>query len=614
MAWLDRRCGTLGAFVALGVAQIAACQTGTEASPTPPPSHADAAAPPQQHHGLHWPAFHGDRARTGWNKEEPTLTPHAITRSGMALAWESAPFGEVTLEGATLPAHAYASLLYADDFPIGPLGGARLSVVFAATNNGDVCAIAAFDAQTSTHLVHAGSVLWRTRLAAPLLVPLLDGQLPLGVLGTPVLDPSATPARLYVVAIDASTGWSVYALDATTGAVLRGWPVVIDDASTNPVNRNGPSVFEGAAILSQRGALNLSADGATLYVPFGAYSDGGVGWMVAVDTAHPAVVAAHSSAPSTLPTAYGGIWSPGGSAIDGDGNLYAATGNSPYGSADAPHVWGQSLLQWRPTLELTGTYTPFNYCALDAADVDLGGSSPIILPDLDPSTTSTPQLLALGGKQGNVYLLDRAHLPGSVLARPPCSADSTTDGSLLPPGPQPQFGARGPLNVFGPYSEQYGNLNRGKMRTTPALFQKRGVSYLFVSGTAKAAVDSAQSVPPSVARLRVVTTPGAPAYLALDQADSTITMVNPGSPVVTSQGDSGVVVWVIDENAPRTASLRDANAPHPVLFAVDGTTMKMLWNSGQTLHVGGKYVTPVVAHGVVFVATDRVQAFALAKP
>jgi hypothetical protein len=29
------------------------------------------------------------------------------------------------------------------------------------------------------------------------------------------------------------------------------------------------------------------------------------------------------------------------------------------------------------------------------------------------------------------------------------------------------------------------------------------------------------------------------------------------------------------------------------------------------LNVGGKYSTPIVAHGVIFVGTDRIQAFGL---
>ena len=47
-----------------------------------------------------------------------------------------------------------------------------------------------------------------------------------------------------------------------------------------------------------------------------------------------------------------------------------------------------------------------------------------------------------------------------------------------------------------------------------------------------------------------------------------------------------------------------------MLYGFDGTTMHLLYKSGATdLDVGGKYVEPVVAHGVVFVATDRIQAF-----
>jgi outer membrane protein assembly factor BamB len=49
-----------------------------------------------------------------------------------------------------------------------------------------------------------------------------------------------------------------------------------------------------------------------------------------------------------------------------------------------------------------------------------------------------------------------------------------------------------------------------------------------------------------------------------------------------------------------------------VLYAIDATTLQTLYRSGATdLDVGGKYVTPVVAHGTVFVGTDRIQAFSL---
>jgi len=40
--------------------------------------------------------------------------------------------------------------------------------------------------------------------------------------------------------------------------------------------------------------------------------------------------------------------------------------------------------------------------------------------------------------------------------------------------------------------------------------------------------------------------------------------------------------------------------------------MAPLWHSAPAqLHVGGKYSTPLIAHGVVFAGTDRIQAFGL---
>jgi hypothetical protein len=103
---------------------------------------------------------------------------------------------------------------------------------------------------------------------------------------------------------------------------------------------------------------------------------------------------------------------------------------------------GASLLRWTPNLQLTGTYTPFNYHLMDIADTDLAGSSPIVLPDLDPSTTSTPHLIAFGGKQGNLYLLARDHMPGSLVQRQPADGGPRDDRSLLPPTAQARIRRR----------------------------------------------------------------------------------------------------------------------------------------------------------------------------
>jgi hypothetical protein len=559
--------------------------------------------------------FHGDRARTGWNASESALSPATVTAQSFRWLWDSEPLDTATIGGIDYPPRVYASPLYVDDVPIsgGDHAGTTASVVVVATSNAWVYAVNACDPGVSGAEVRSGAILWRTRLGTPAVVAKLDGGVPLGVLGTPFIDLAGTPPRIYVASASAERGWQVFALDLGDGQVLPGWPITIDDAALAPLNRNGPATFREAARMSQRGALNLAPGGGTLYVPFGSYDDGGPGWLVAVDTVRARLRSAFSGAPSSDPIANGGIWGPGGPAVDANGRVFATTGNAPDGSGPAPGVWGSSLLAWSPDLRLAGTYSPFNYCQLDAADADLGGSSPLLVPGDDASGTAGPPLVVFGGKQGNVYLLDRDRLPGRTDSRPPCSADSSTDGSFLPPGPQPQFGARGPLNVFGPYTDRYGSVDYAKMRTTPAFFQEAsGDRDLFVAGSTKAAADSPVSVAPGLVKLRIAGPPSAPPYLAIVGATVTTTFVNPGSPLVTSAGDAGAIVWVLDENAPRSAALLGPNAPQPVLHAFDAATLTPLWQSPpRLLRAGGKYGSPTVAHGFVFVATDRVQAFGL---
>ena len=152
------------------------------------------------------------------------------------------------------------------------------------------------------------------------------------------------------------------------------------------------------------------------------------------------------------------------------------------------------------------------------------------------------------------------------------------------------------------------------MRTTPAYFRRAdGSSVLFVSGSTRAAEASTVAVPPGVARLRIATSPGEPAYLALDGSEDDVAFLSPGSPVISSNGVADAVVWVLDANLPRSGRLVGADVPHPVLYAFDADTLQLLWRSApDQLAVGGKYNTPAIAHGLVLVGTDRIQAFGLA--
>ena len=558
--------------------------------------------------------FQGNAQRTGWIANETILTPANVSGGQFGPIWNSPQFDTVSIAGTTYTPKMYATPLYVDSVTMsaGLYSSQTFSTVIAATSNGYIYAVNAF-ATSGVNAIPAGAILWKTKLTNPEQNANQDGGVPLGVMGTPVIDVTTSPPRIYVASDDAAAGWQVFALDLTSGSVLPGWPLNINNTTLAPINQNGPTAFQPSLAMSQRSALNLSPDGRLLYVPFAGYADGAAGWMVAVDTVSPKLASAFAGAPSLQSSPNGGIWAASGPAVDANGSVYATTGNGPTANETTPNYWSQSVLQWSTgsPLTLTGTYTPFNYCAMDQYDGDLAGGGPLVLPDLGSSNTSTPHLLAFGGKQGNMYLLDRDHMPGSLTVRSGCGTNSGADLSLLPPGGQPQFsGAPGPINIFGPYSEDYQNGDYAKSRSTPAYFKGAdGTNYLFATGSTKQSYDSQGSVPPCVVRLKIVTSSGTPAYLAVDQSQNSITMLSPGSPVVTSSGSANAIVWVLVGNVPRAVNLLDPNVAHPILYALD-QNLNILWNSSQTqLDAGGKYMIPAFARGTVFVGTDRIQAF-----
>jgi outer membrane protein assembly factor BamB len=565
--------------------------------------------PAQQPPSLDKLTYHYDSQRTGWNDREMRLTPESVSGPAFGELWQTPQLDSFNDQ----PPRLYATLLYVDDVKIssGQYQGRSFSVLYAVTDTGYTYAVNAFAAGNTP----PGTILWRKQLT--------DKPEFCGNLSTPIIDPRQH--RIYVTGCEART-WSVHALDIRNGEEVNGWPVAIAPAAVNTpgINRNGTTQFPSTPPI-QRGALNLSPDASRLYVAFGGarYS----GWIIAVDTIAARVATAFSATPKTEEY-QGGMWASGGPALDRQGHIHIATGassarelmNQPDFAGIFPgsaHNWGQSVIKLRDDprqgFTLIGTYTPFNYCQASSNDIDIGSGGTVVI-DLDPATTSTPELLVLGGvKQGNVYLLDRAHMPGSLIQRQPCSIDSTTDRSLLSPELQPQFGQLGPVNVFGPYGDKDAMSDQARSHTTPAYFRDAaGKNYIFATGSAKTGDRLETSAPPGLARLEIVASPGKPAYLRIDQFEMTQTLGNPGSPIVTSHGGRDGIVWVLDENARRTTSMYGPNAPRPVLYAFDALTLRLLWKSapGQ-LFTSGKYNEPTVVRGVVFVGTDRIQAFGL---
>jgi outer membrane protein assembly factor BamB len=119
--------------------------------------------------------------------------------------------------------------------------------------------------------------------------------------------------------------------------------------------------------------------------------------------------------PSTCAQSDSGLWSRAGPVVDPDaqmgGAVFAATGNGDY--APASGNYGDSILELAPDMSsLLGYYAPSNALQLQQRDLDLGSTSPALIPRQPASTT--PLMAVQGGKDDILRLVNRANLTGSA--------------------------------------------------------------------------------------------------------------------------------------------------------------------------------------------------------
>ena len=108
--------------------------------------------------------------------------------------------------------------------------------------------------------------------------------------------------------------------------------------------------------------------------------------------------------PSSCASSDSAIWGRAGAVVvPGSVNLLVATGNGPWnGTTD----WGDSVLMLTASAtKLIGNYTPTNTAQLNATDLDVGSTSPVLL---------SSSLVAQGGKDGKIRLLSMKRLRGTA--------------------------------------------------------------------------------------------------------------------------------------------------------------------------------------------------------
>jgi hypothetical protein len=429
---------------------------------------------------------------------------------------------------ATFTGNMYAAPLYLENGPGGK------GVFFAVTTSNDVYAL---DETT-------GALVWHTNIGvSPTATGVTCGNIhPLGIVSTPVID--AMAGTIYVAGAIGTTSIArheLHALSVIDGSERSGFPVVMGGTS-------GATTF-AAIPENQRSALSL-VDG-VVYVAFGGHAgDCGPyhGWVFGIDT--------HDSTRMGGWATLGqgeGIWASGGMASDGVG-VFAVTGNNTAGAGDHMSSDSEEIVRITGLGAFSRTsddmYFPASWHSMDAADSDLGSSSPMVVtvPGATPE-----RVLVVVGKNGHLYVLDPAHLGG-------------------------MGGELADVTVVN---------SNSAVRGAPASYvTSLGTHVVFSSQTA-ALCPGGQATGPAI--MSVVLAPGSPPKPAVEWCAPLGTRLT--SPIATTpDGGSSAVVWYMTDGG---------------LTAVDGDTGVPLY-TGATTDCSGvrQWTSPIAVKGRIVTGAD----------
>lgn len=246
------------------------------------------------------------------------------------------------------------------------------NIVVAATENDSLYGLDAGDGHIVWGPTHVGDAVALADLESQGKPRGCGNINPLGITGTPVLDPATN--LVYAVA-ETSNGKSappsheLVTIDAGTGAP-RGSGVPIDPAGAN------------TALLQQRPTL-LLANG-NVYIGLGGlYGDCGDyhGWLVSVPLAGSAAPRFYEVAadPGNPDNHAGAIWAPTGPVVDDQGRVFVSTGNS-FDPPDNSYDRSDGVIALSPTLDEVGYFAPSTWREDNDRDADLGSTSPVLLP------------------------------------------------------------------------------------------------------------------------------------------------------------------------------------------------------------------------------------------
>ncbi len=500
--------------------------------------------------------FHNDVARTGLNPTESMLTQSNVNMHTFGL-----------LRNLSVDGRVDAEPLYLSGLMV---NGAAHNVVFVETENESVYA---FDSDT-------GVILWQDTVAN-LLPPgetVSDARdcsqvmSVIGITATPVIDRHAGQhGTMFLVGMSKDSLGNyhqrLHALDVTTGAELLNGPTEI--AATYPgtglTNNNGVMTFapgnykERAALLLLNGQIYLTFASHCDIPPYQA-------WVMAYSESSLQQTTVLNLTPNGGDTGPGGQWgsgaiwqSGGGPAADPQGNIYIEVANGAFETTlDAngfpnQQDFGNAFVKLTPAggkLTVADYFTMSGTLTEDDSDRDLGSGGPLVLPDMSNGSGTTKQLAIAAGKDGAIYVADRTNMG---------KFNSTTD------------------NIY----QELLHVIPGGIWGVPAFFNQT-LYYCDSANSLKAfAFTNAK----------------------LSSAPTSSTSTNfeyPGAlPSVSSNGTSNGIVWAIENTGVAVLRAYPANDLTTELYDSNQAA-----GSADHPGAGNKFITPAIADGKVFVATQ----------
>lgn len=480
-----------------------------------------------------WTMFDGDSQRTGWARDETEITKDNVKK--LKLLWKVKLDNQPSGLGSLTAPVTVSKVIHNSNFLDLAIVGGTSDKLFAID-------------------IDSGKLFWQRQLPRPTTPkPKYSSEwlCPFSLNATPIVD-RATKA-VYAVASDGR----LYTINWANG-----------EDKEPPIEVLPP--------YAKTWSLNISHG--VLYVP-SSQGCGGVKsgvWAVDLqDPKHPVTKFLSG------PTAGAGIWGRAGVAIGPDGSIYAETGDGPNDPESGKYA--DTILKLAPkTLKLTDYYIPSNRAYLTRKDLDMGACSPIVFP-LDGKT-----LIAGGGKEGVIFLLDAADMGGADHRTPAFRSPVYTNDTV-------KFAGAGFWGSFASWQDSKG----ARWLLAPA-WGPQG------KDTPQFANTYDETPHGSIMAFKVEMKDGAPALVPGWRSRD---MSYPDPPIVANgvvfavstgdqveQADAEGKLYTVEDRV----KLKTGNA---VLYAFDADTGKELFNSGDTMKQFNHFGGIAIADGRVFCTT-----------